>query len=55
MLDSILPYLDSAPIAVIILLYFYFSDKQKQKIIKGMLEQMERLQAQNDRLIEKLG
>jgi hypothetical protein len=48
MLEEISQYLVQAPLAVIVLAYIFFSDRQKTKIIKSVMEQ-------NAELIRQLG
>lgn len=41
MVDQLLQYLDTAPIAVAFIVYVYFSDKQKSKMMERIKEMME--------------
>lgn len=38
MIEQLSEYLVQAPIAVIVLAYIYFSDRQKAKVIKSLAE-----------------
>jgi len=52
MFDQILQYLDTAPIAVVLIIYIWFSDRAKAKMMEGYKSIIEKDKETTEKLID---